>query len=520
MHILRSISRFRRDRRGNVAVIFAIACVPLISAVGCALDYSRATQFKSKLQAAADAASVGSVARTSPAAAAASNMTGDGPIPDGVADANNIFDGNLWPVTTGFTRTSTVTKAGLQLTSNVSFGGDVPVTFLKIMGYDKLTVSGTSNSSASLPPYLDFYLMLDVSGSMGLPSTEAEQTRLAAVNPDNRKLYPGGCTLACHFDTTDTCGDGNQQYSTSNYCLGYQISRISQNGFKNLLGNYTVSGVPKLPSYRISNLPWSLFPNTGHPADPNLPPVSSCPADGTDACIQLRADAVGYAVTQLLVTANNSKIITDQFRVGLYPFIQYLYEYSKLTKNLNGSPTDSSSINYAAANLASQLDTNTNASLGSGGTHIDDALNTLNTNFIKTVGDGSASTNTLPFVFLVTDGAQDNQIKGINGGGWSGSNHATVIPSGPTPASPCKALKDRGINVAVLYIPYQPIQNPNTSFAGNEDGYANSNIPNIPPSLQACASPNFFFTANSPADITDALNKMFKQSLVTAHITN
>ena len=53
------IRRFVHDRRGNIAVIFAIACVPLITAVGCAVDYSRATQARAKLQAAADAASVG-----------------------------------------------------------------------------------------------------------------------------------------------------------------------------------------------------------------------------------------------------------------------------------------------------------------------------------------------------------------------------------------------------------------------------------------------------------------------------
>jgi len=61
---------------------------------------------------------------------------------------------------------------------------------------------------------------------------------------------------------------------------------------------------------------------------------------------------------------------------------------------------------------------------------------------------------------------------------------------------------------SVLYIPYQPIQNPNTSFANNEDGYANANIQYIPASLQGCASPGFFYTANTPADITTALNAM------------
>ena len=36
--------------------------------------------------------------------------------------------------------------------------------------------------------------------------------------------------------------------------------------------------------------------------------------------------------------------------------------------------------------------------------------------------------------------------------------------------------------------PYQPINPVNTSFAGDEDDYANWNIPNIPASLKGCAS--------------------------------
>ena len=70
--------------------------------------------------------------------------------------------------------TSTVTKTGNKLVSNVQFSADVPVTFMQILGYKKLTVTGNSSSSTTLPLYLDFYLMLDVSGSMGLPSTSAE----------------------------------------------------------------------------------------------------------------------------------------------------------------------------------------------------------------------------------------------------------------------------------------------------------------------------------------------------------
>ncbi|XSC43702.1 hypothetical protein ACF1BQ_038525 [Bradyrhizobium sp. RDT10] len=44
-------------------------------------------------------------------------------------------------------------------------------------------------------------------------------------------------------------------------------------------------------------------------------------------------------MNQLFITANASKKVTNQFRIGLYPFIRYLYAYFPLTSAINGSPT-------------------------------------------------------------------------------------------------------------------------------------------------------------------------------------
>lgn len=506
------IERFGRDKRGTIALTFALTLVPMLLAVGCGIDYSMATRMRAKLQSAADAASVAAISANSIGYTAATLMAVNGSVAVGVVDANNVFTGNVGSISgyTNLSKTTTVTKTGAILTSNVQFSAQVPTTFMMLAGYQALTVTGTSTASASLPLYLDFYLMLDVSGSMGLPSTTAEAQRMQAVNPDNFQQYPTGCTLACHFSPQlSACIDlTTQGYPTNNYCLGYTISRVSQSGYKGLLQNNILTPMGKsLPLLLTLGLPNSL--------SLVLPPVASCPIDGTDACIQLRLDAVGYAVNQLLLTANVTAKIPNQFRIGLYPFIQYLYPYFPLTSSINGSITNSSTINYAAANLATLLDTNTNANLGSGGTHIDTALTSMNTT-ISSVGNGSAWNNTMPYVFLVTDGAQDPQTKGVPNGGWSGSNHATTI----NPATVCTPLKNRGIIVSVLYIPYQPINPVNASFASDEDDYANNNIPNIPTSLKNCASPGFFYTANSPADITTALNAMFNHALVSAHITN
>jgi Flp pilus assembly protein TadG len=513
------LRRFCRNTGGNIAVSFAIVILPLVAAVGCALDYAQANRIRTKLQSAADAASVASVSSKSAGYLAASAMLVNGPVPAGMAEANSVFNGNAGTITgyNSLSETSTVTKTGPSLASSVKFTAQVPVTFLKVMGWQTLTVTGTSSANSSLPLYLDFYLMLDVSGSMGLPSTSSEQTRLATINPDNYVQYPTGCTLACHFTPQNSaCTDsGTQQYPTNNYCMGYAYSRVSQSALTSLVSMKSTRSVPKqvpgLPTSMISGLPASL--NT----DPTwgMSAVSSCATPGTDSCIQLRADAVGYAVNQLFSTANATEKVANQFRIGLYPFIQNLYAYFPLTSSIDGSATNSSTINYAAANLASQLDTNTNGNLGSGGTHIDTAFSTMNSTILS-VGDGSSAVSTLPYVFLITDGAQDPQTKGVNSGAWSGSNHATVID----PATVCASLKSRGIIVSVLYIPYAPIQNPNPSFANDEDDYANNNIPSIPPSLQTCASSGYFYTANTPADITTALNAMFNHALLTAHITN
>jgi Flp pilus assembly protein TadG len=549
--LLDLIRRFARDKRGNMTFTFAAVTVPLLTAVGAASDYSLATRMQAKLQSAADAAAVASISQQSPGFLAAAQMTSDGTVTAGVTDANKIFTGIMATITgyTGLSETATVTKTGVNLASTVTFTAQVPTVFMKIAGFPTMTIAGTSKAGGKLPTYLDFYLMLDVSGSMGLPSTNAEQTRLAAVNPDDFSTYSNGCTFACHFQSSGSCSDPsknqkanapgvyspiNSAYPTNNYCLGYLISRVSQSAYQNLLQtntNYPMKG-KSLPSAMLPNVTANvtagslnslLTGNTNSMAN-SLTAVTSCPTAGTDACIQLRADAVGTALnatvaTQgidgLFATAVKAEKVQNQFRIGLFPFIRYLWQYSKLTSTINGSPTDSSTINYAAANLATLLDTGTTpniTNLGSGGTHFENAFPQMNT-LIKNVGDGSSSTNTKPFVFLVTDGAQDNQTCC----GFSGSNSATVMPTGA--ASYCAPLKARGITIAVLYIPYEPIQNPTTVF-NNEDGVANANIPNIPPSLLDCASSGFFFEADTPADITVALNKMFNQALSVAHITN
>ena len=76
------------------------------------------------------------------------------------------------------------------------------------------------------------------------------------------------------------------------------------------LNTTVTAGQPNsLLTGNTSSLPYSLTAAT------------SCPTDGTDGCIQLRLDAVGYALTQLFIKANAAEKVANQFRIGLYPFV-------------------------------------------------------------------------------------------------------------------------------------------------------------------------------------------------------
>src|SRR5580704_4886787 len=240
------ITKFRLNRRGNVAVISALTAIPLLSAAGCAIDYSMASWIKMKLQAAADAATLATMSINSPAVTAAKAMTGNGTISGGSTDATNYFNANLSAAPasngyTGLTSSATVTKSSQVLTTKLTFSATVPTHFMGIIGFKNLAVGGSSSASYTMPTYINFYLLLDVSGSMSFPSTTAEQARLLAVNPDNLGEYPNGCQFACHFNSQGACAQSDQgsipatghsysgyvpNPSPGGYCQGYTISRL------------------------------------------------------------------------------------------------------------------------------------------------------------------------------------------------------------------------------------------------------------------------------------------------------
>jgi Flp pilus assembly protein TadG len=106
------IARFRRDRRGNIAIMMALSAIPLVGIVGCEVDYTMATAAKTKLQASADAATLAAVSMNSTVVANAQLMgTGtNGAVANGTTYLQNIFTSNAAASPAPTITSSSVTK--------------------------------------------------------------------------------------------------------------------------------------------------------------------------------------------------------------------------------------------------------------------------------------------------------------------------------------------------------------------------------------------------------------------------
>lgn len=172
-----------RDQHGSYAVIFAIALTPIIVAIGAAIDFSNVIAVKARLSNVADAAALAGVAyqTTQPSAAVAKTQV------------NNMFNGALSTYTGAISKTvaTTVTDTAAGRTIVVNYTGVVSTYFMGIVGINTVNVSGSATAAAGLPTYIDFYLLLDNSPSMGVGATPTDIAKM--VNNTSDK-----CAFACH----------------------------------------------------------------------------------------------------------------------------------------------------------------------------------------------------------------------------------------------------------------------------------------------------------------------------------
>src|SRR5271163_3088068 len=193
--ILDTAFRFRRNLRGNVTLFFAVSLPVLVLAIGVSIDFGRAAAARTQLNSAADAAAL---AALTPAMLQQSASVAQ-------AAAVDMFNGQTSAINGLVAGQTTVTVTISNPASNpvvrqvtVTFAAQVQNFFAAIEPSATFSLGGTSVAQASVPPNVDFYLLLDNSPSMSLPATTAGVNTMQNLTPDQ-----GSCALACHQASTN-----------------------------------------------------------------------------------------------------------------------------------------------------------------------------------------------------------------------------------------------------------------------------------------------------------------------------
>ncbi len=195
------LTGFRRARSGQVAITLALVAMPILFASAAAIDYGRRNAAKARLDAALDGAVL----------AVMSQKT------------NTITSTNLQNMETQF-RTEAAKVPGVTVTSftpgtpvngtstvslTASYTATVKTSLASMMKVMTMNIGGTSASTRNLFQYINFYLLLDNSPSMGLAATDTDVSNL--------KNATGGCAFACHEHTYDSAGNVTGDNVNDNY---------------------------------------------------------------------------------------------------------------------------------------------------------------------------------------------------------------------------------------------------------------------------------------------------------------
>ncbi len=162
------LNRFRQAAGGNVAVIFAVAALPLTAAVGGAVDFTRSSGAGVEVQTALDS---GVLAAASLSQSRDPEEVVRAYVEAAIAEYGGVIESLRVTV-----------NSDVQLNSREVFAEaeiSMPTLFLGVVGIDSLTVLRTSEAFEQLVD-IEISLVLDVSSSMG--GSKIDDLREAAID--------------------------------------------------------------------------------------------------------------------------------------------------------------------------------------------------------------------------------------------------------------------------------------------------------------------------------------------------
>ena len=161
----RNLLRRLMQPEGNVLIMFGLAAIPLVIAVGMGIDIGRAYAVKVRLGSALDDAGL-AVAST------------QDPSIDLPTRLNKYFYGNFAANQIGVATAVNMANDPVKVNAiDVTGTATVPTTFMAVAGFGSITV-GANVQVTRRSPNIDFYLLLDSSPSMAIAATPAGITTM------------------------------------------------------------------------------------------------------------------------------------------------------------------------------------------------------------------------------------------------------------------------------------------------------------------------------------------------------
>ena len=513
---------FRRDRRGAVAVLFALLALPLILIVAFATDYGFFIQSQAQLNQAADAAAMHAVR------VASNRYQAGGTLAD--AKAMGQTAGTQWfTAQAGRLGQATITNVQANVTYLSEPGGfSATVTYTGTVstGLGSFVVPSWNISNKAIAQnqnsFVEFVMLLDNSSSMQIGATSSDIQHMMEITP------------CASFDASDqgisvtAAGEGFGNYQCTASTNTYDGSPACPlTGLPNPFASSTLAptGTPSIskgPSCYAFGLT-TKFSDGTYP-EMGAPCAFACHWDtsktagsgndnyalargtiGSANPITLRTDVLKAAVNNILTTIS-TRDAGNNVSVGIYPFdTTAIRSYpsgaeagtsiSSAQTAVGDPPTTANGADTGYAPAVSQASSNYH--------HNTDltAVMTQMAAYLNPSGDGLTASTPQKYLLLVTDGFQD----------------AVNSPNTPVAfnTTGCTTIKNNGWIIYVLYLTYSPLMN--YQYLEYDMPYVEgTGSGNLTAALQACASPSAATSNYVEASDTASINSTMQTFLDNA----
>ncbi|MCW2273107.1 pilus assembly protein [Rhodoblastus acidophilus] len=498
--LISKLKAFVADHKGNVAIIFAFAAIPIFIGIAATVDYSRAAKVRGELAAIADSAVL---TGTTPAMLTQSTATARTAVQNMFAAQAQTIRGQTYDATQLTVNVADDQQPNyIKRTVQLNYNASVPNVFGALLSRSQTSFPIQSTAATSNAPNIDFYMLVDNSPSMELPATTQGVSDM---------ITKTGCAFACHEnDVADS--ENTVHYKGWGTIDSYTFAKNS--GIALRIDNVR-DAVSQVATTAQSTMAYNgaTYRMAVYGFNHDFATIQSLLATNSTNVSTIQASVA--TLTPPLMAKNNC--LADYSDAARTKPQNYVYPTAtgKTTVSLNGAAANTSGNCFKSGNAGINYSLYNNDAM----TDFSYAMARVNS-VIPTPGNGGAQSGDTPqgVLMIVTDGVVDAAVYSSSDCG--GGNTVSISNTygsfkrchAPIDPSVCTTIKNKGVRIAVLYTTYQPVES-DSWYVGHVKPF----ISQVASNLQSCASsPSLFHEVTTNGDIRAALADLFQKAVTTA----